>query len=205
MRKKLLTGVIITGLIFSLSGCLFPFKSNVTIQTETTSTDALTTEDLTTEDITTENSSDELIPTNGEVETFNNVEYTLPDGWSFAEDRNGTRLYVRDDKMETIAIYVQNEVGYTAQDLQNVYEEKIFGTFGNDPSYYRSAAAYEADLYWNIYSFGPGNESRADTRTDVYFYTDGDTTIYIENSFPAYNSVSDDIKTFLDSIVIVEE
>lgn len=199
MKKKLLAGIIAIGLIAGLSGCKFSVNTKTSTEASTvTTTEA--TEDLSTDFTDEPSTEDSYDDTNKEI--FNNVVYALPDGWAYNSEVNGTRLYKKSDGTESFSIYVQNETDYTADDLTKAYEDLIFKTFGSDTSTYTNYPITAGGRDWSVYSYGEGNLLSSKAYTDIYLFTDGFTTIYIENSYLADSFPSGEVLDILESIDI---
>lgn len=136
-------------------------------------------------------------------ETMSNVAYDLGDYWTFSEDLNGTFRYESEDATEAFALYVQNETaGYTAENMIGAYVSLVEETYG---TVYTTGSADYAGLEWTTMSYGSDNIMSPDVNVNVYIYSDGATTIYIEDAVNViYSSFSGKMEDVLNSIIIFE-
>lgn len=147
-----------------------------------------------------EESTIEAVVFPGELE-LNNVRYTVSDYWHEYSNDNGTIMYANADSTETFAIYVQNETLYTAEDMIAAYEQSITQVYGEN----YTEGVYEVNGYsWDIYSYAADNLINQNVCSDIYLYTDGFTTIYIENPYTATMECSGLIREVINSISIEE-
>ena len=149
--------------------------------TEATATEATETVDLTGHD------------------TFNNVHYKLGDAWKLNNDNSGTRVYATEDTTETVAIYVQNETSYSADQMQDVYKKSIESVYGTK---YTNSTETISNFEWNVYKFTTDNTLRDDIGANIYVYSDGKTTIYVEYGYLAANGATDKDITLLENVII---
>ena len=201
MRKRLLLTAAVLTLTFAFAGCGSSNTANNETKTEAT-TEAKT--EAKTEAMTETTTDGAFSATNGNAdltgyETFNNVSYKLSDEWSLYSNTSGTRLYTATSLNETFAVYVQNEVLYSKSDMEKAYESKIFSTYGSS---YTTDSKKLGSLTWNVYHFGTDNILNSSACVDVYLYSDGKTTIYLENAYQAGSTASGSVEGILSSMVI---
>ena len=136
------------------------------------------------------------------TERFNNVQYSLGGNWRYKGEESETRAYIAPGEQEAFAIYVQNETSYTAAAMVEAYEKLITDTYSAN---YSIDTEKYAGLDWSVYTFDYDVVDENTVCTDVYLYTDGATTIYIENSYKGSVSPSGNIYDVLNSITIDDQ
>lgn len=201
MKKKLLLLLGITALSFTIIGCgdknTIP-KGTEKITTELTDTEAIKPDTEALLENNTEAQPPVFDPTG--YEDFNQVYYKLLDGyWIFNKDVEGTRVYNNSDSSESVALYVQKEEAQTADAMFAAYEDLIISTYGEN---YTSENITAANLPWKVYHFGADNKLNSKLNVDVYLYSDGKTTFYLENAFPATATASGKALELIHTIVV---
>lgn len=201
MKKKLLLLLGITALSFAMIGC--GDKNTIPKGTEKVSTEDFDTEIPTpaTEAIS-ENDTEEAPPAFDPAgyEEFNQVYYKLLDGyWIFNKDTEGTRVYTNSDQSDSIALYVQKEDAQTKEAMVTAYEELIVNTYGET---YTTEDIMAANLPWKVYHFGTDNKLASSMNVDIYLYSDGKTTFYLENAFPAGTTATGKALELINTIVV---
>ena len=166
--------------------------------TDKTSAVDVVLDSLVVEDVTGGNGYDDPIADAGNLETFNNVIYSLGDTWNYLNESDGTRTYNTTDLSEAFAIYVQNETGYSSDELQEAYKQTVEATFGTD---YMIENVVIGDYTWRHYYYETVSLIEGYS-VDVFVYSDGATTIYVENAYPQANGYSGKINIVLESITI---
>lgn len=195
--KKKVVALLIAVMVFSLCAC-GTTADDTTISDN--DVDNTVVEDDTTEDAVVED--DTTVPggTDSEVLTFSNVTYSLGNAFSYYGDQSGTLIYQSTDTTESIAFYVQNETSYTEADLRGAYATQIVATYGDN---YTQTTVDVNGLTWDCYSYGSDNILSSSICADLYVYSDGATTIYVENDYSSSKAeASGDVMLILNSIVI---
>ncbi len=199
MKKKTLFSVTIMIIVLGLVGCIGrrPINSNNTYDdTEEVSWDV---EDNTEDEVEDDTEEVDEVEIPSDYTNFENVYLYIGDEWEYHSSESDTHIYKHVSGTESFAIYVQNETMYSDSDLYKAYDDMIISTFGED---YTSDSYDDGDRIWVVYRYDEGNKNDSTVCTDVYVYSNGDTTIYIENSYVADTSVSYDILNLIDSIII---
>lgn len=141
---------------------------------------------------------------------MNNVWYDLANQWSFNKNESGTLVYTYDNsETENITIFVQNELLYTKEIMISAYEAKFSGVYGENCTITTYTVECPVDneafsqepMEWNVYSYGSDNALAEYACVDIYLYSDGATTIYIENAYLAGTEPSGAALELVDSIV----
>lgn len=130
---------------------------------------------------------------------FSNVYYILSADWEYYQETNGTLVYRLPDGTESFAIFVQNESDYSAEQMQAAYSTTVTTTYGDRCT---QEDVTIGSYPWHVYHYTGDNDLNTSVAVDVYVYSDGATTIYIENCYPASTIVSGKIQELLASIVI---
>lgn len=195
--KKKVVALLIAVMVFSLCAC--GKKADDTTISDN-DVDNTVVEDDTTEDAVVEDDTTVSDGTDSEVLTFSNVTYSLGNAFSYYGDQNGTLIYQSTDTTESIAFYVQNETSYTEADLRGAYATQIVATYGDN---YTQTTVDVNGLTWDCYSYGSDNILSSSICADLYVYSDGATTIYVENDYSSSKAeASGDVMLILNSIVI---
>lgn len=201
MKKKLLLLLGITALSFAMIGC--GDKNTIPKGTEKISTELTNTEESKPNTESLPEGDTEAQPPAFDpagYEEFSQVYYKLLDGyWIFNKDVSGTRVYNNSDSSESVALYVQKEEAQTAAAMFAAYEDLIINTYGEN---YTSENITAANLPWKVYHFGSDNKLNSTLNIDVYLYSDGKTTFYLENAFPAANTASGKALELINTIVV---
>lgn len=196
MKKKIIAVLLTLTLVFSLSGCKGKDSGESVTDTET-DTEAVIPA---TEAAAPATETETTVPFDSTGYTqFSNVYYILSPDWTFYSDNNGTQVYQLADNRESFAIFVQNETDYTADNMYTAYDSTITSTYGSRGT---TETVTIGSLEWHVYHFTGDNDLNTATGIDVYVYSDGATTIYIENAFSADGTASGKIQELLNSIVI---
>lgn len=141
---------------------------------------------------------------------MNNVWYDLADRWNYYGDMTGTLIYTLDgSETENITIFVQNELLYTKDIMISAYETKFMSVYGENYTLTTHTVECPVDnealsqepMEWNVYSYGSDNEMSEYACVDLYLYSDGTTTIYIENAYLTGTETSGAALELVDSIV----
>ncbi len=142
---------------------------------------------------------------------MNNVWYNPGTDWKYHSDVSGTILYTYGDSTdENISFFVQNETAYSAAVMKAAYEAKFTEVYGSAyekteyvVEYEGSSSMFSLDpMKWSVYSYGTDNLLSDLIGVDIYLYSDGATTIYIENAYLDSTGVSGAIEEFLKTILI---
>lgn len=200
MKKKLLLFIGITALSITLIGC--GDKNTIPKGTEKDSSESIDTEEIPGTEALLENDTEAEPPAFDPTgyEEFNQVYYKLLDGyWIFNKDTEGTRVYANSDQSDSIALYVQKETMQTKEAMLGAYEELIVSTYGESYSVEDITAA---NLPWKVYHFGADNKLASDRNVDVYLFSDGKTTFYLENAFLVTKTSSGKALELINTIVI---
>lgn len=132
-------------------------------------------------------------------EKLGNVYYKLSPELILSNDLNGTKVYTTADQKESIAFYVQNESNYTDEEMIGAYEQTIVKTYGeNYTEETKTIGAYN----WSVYSYTEDNLLNPAVRANIYLYSDGNTTIYLENAISSEMQDSGKAEELINSIVM---
>lgn len=200
MKRRILLALSIMVLACGMIGCgSAKEKKNEKITTESPVTkESVEGDTEAVNEVETETQAPAFDPTGYEV--FNNVYYKLLDGyWVFNKDTNGTLLYTNSDSSESIGLYVQNETEYTKDDMMNAYQQVIVQTYGEN---YTTEDITAAGLDFKVYHFGSDNLLDSTLNADIYVYSDGATTIYLENAYRNGETNTGKALELLNTIVI---
>lgn len=200
MKKKILVLMSIMIIILGLIGC--ERRQPIVIDNTYTVTEDETEEE--TEDETEDYAEDETeedIEIPADYINYGNVYMYIDDNWKYYASQDDTYAYKNVNANETFAIYIENETMYSANDMYKSYENLIFSVFGND--YYLDSYD-DGDYVWRVYRFDENNINDSSVCADIYLYSDGDTTIYIENAYEAGDFSTGDILDVINSIIIEE-
>ena len=143
-------------------------------------------------------SNDDPVEAGGELEVFNNVTFSLGDDWNYLNESNGTRTYNTTDLSEAFAIYVQNETNYSADAMQDAYQSTIEATFGTD---YVLTEDKLGDYIWHHYHYDEVSLIEGYS-VDAYVYSDGYTTIYVENAYSKAIGTSGKMSVIFNSLTV---
>ncbi len=139
-----------------------------------------------------------------------NVWYDLAGVWKEYSDFMGTKVYrYGDSEEETFSIYVQKEKLYTKDMMITAYERQIMKVYGDNVTASTITTECPADneafstepLEWNVYSYGTDNALSSQVEVTIYLYSDGETTIYIENAQAAGSEKTDVGRKLVESVI----
>ncbi len=141
---------------------------------------------------------------------MSNVWYDLANRWNDYGELTGTKIYTLDNtETENITIFVQNESSYSKDIMIAAYEAKFTDVYGENYTLTTHTVECPVDneafspeaLEWNVYSYGSDNALADYACVDIYLYSDGATTIYLENAYLAGTEPSGAALELVESIV----
>ena len=135
-------------------------------------------------------------------EMISNVTFSLCDKWTFNDDINGTRRYNSANGLEVLAIYVQNTDLYLKDEMLAAYENQIITVFGENGTVVTETIGGRE---WRHYTYTADNKVTSGAGAEIYLYSDGFTTIYVEDAYSLeQGAASGDVIPLLESMTFDE-
>lgn len=131
-------------------------------------------------------------------DNLNNV-YFCPGEYIFNCDNQGTYVYFSKGQKESMSICVKSNDGMTKNEMESLYKNDLSDFYGKN---FGLDYMMVDDREWTIFKYSAGINSNKDTLVYGYLYSDGTTTVYIENQVDRQYGFSGKVNDVISSIII---